>query len=69
MNVIVLINDTWRWDYLGCAGANFIHTPNLDRLATKGTVLNQNVLHLAGLYASTYNTDNRPICNEYWLLR
>ena len=40
-NVILIISDHHRWDYLGCAGANFIHTPNLDRLATKGTVLNQ----------------------------
>jgi len=38
MNVIVLINDTWRWDYLGCYGNNWIKTPNLDKLASEGAV-------------------------------
>lgn len=38
MNVIVLINDTWRWDYLGCYGNAWIKTPNLDRLALEGAL-------------------------------
>jgi arylsulfatase A-like enzyme len=38
MNVIMLINDTWRWDYLGCYGNDWIKTPNLDRLAAEGTL-------------------------------
>ena len=35
MNVIMLINDTWRWDYLGCYGNKWIKTPNLDKLASE----------------------------------
>lgn len=38
MNVIMLINDTWRWDYLGCYGNDWIKTPNLDKLASEGTL-------------------------------
>ncbi len=40
MNVIMLINDTWRWDYLGCYGNDWIKTPNLDQFATEGPSLN-----------------------------
>ena len=35
MNVIVIINDTWRWDYMGCYGNDWIKTPNLDKLASE----------------------------------
>ncbi len=38
MNVIMLINDTWRWDFLGCYGNDWIKTPNLDKLASEGTL-------------------------------
>jgi arylsulfatase A-like enzyme len=38
VNVIVLINDTWRWDYLGCYGNDWIKTPNLDALASESAV-------------------------------
>lgn len=38
MNVIVLINDTWRWDYLGCYGNDWIKTPNLDKLASESAL-------------------------------
>ena len=36
LNIIVIIADTWRWDYLGCAGNRRIKTPNLDALAEEG---------------------------------
>lgn len=36
LNIIVIITDTWRWDYLGITGNNRIHTPNLDTLAEEG---------------------------------
>ena len=34
----MLINDTWRWDYLGCYGNDWIKTPNLDQFASEGTL-------------------------------
>jgi choline-sulfatase len=30
------MSDQHRYDYMGCAGADFINTPNLDRLAARG---------------------------------
>jgi arylsulfatase A-like enzyme len=36
MNVLVIVADTFRADYLGCAGNDWIHTPNLDALAADG---------------------------------
>jgi arylsulfatase A-like enzyme len=38
VNLIVISTDTWRADYLGCYGNDWIQTPNLDRLATEGVV-------------------------------
>lgn len=38
MNVIVVINDTLRWDYLGCYGNNWIKTPNIDNLAKESAL-------------------------------
>lgn len=38
-NVIVITTDQQRKDSLGCYGADFIQTPNLDRLASEGAVL------------------------------
>ena len=38
MNVIMIINDTWRHDYLGYNGNDWIKTPNLDKLASESAV-------------------------------
>jgi len=35
-NILFIMADQWRYDYLGCAGADFIRTPNLDRIAERG---------------------------------
>ncbi|KNG95112.1 alkaline phosphatase family protein [Pseudaestuariivita atlantica] len=36
MNVLWIMSDQLRWDYLGCYGATHIDTPNLDWLASRG---------------------------------
>ena len=36
MNVLWIMADQLRWDYLSCYGANHIDTPNIDALAAKG---------------------------------
>jgi len=36
LNLIVIIADTFRWDYLHCNGNQRIRTPNLDALAEEG---------------------------------
>lgn len=38
MNVIVIVADTWRFDYLGCYGNAWIHTPNINRFAEESVV-------------------------------
>ena len=37
-NLILVISDTLRADYLGCYGNDKIHTPNLDNFAEESTV-------------------------------
>ncbi|MEL6584389.1 MAG: alkaline phosphatase family protein [Pseudomonadota bacterium] len=41
MNVLWIMADQLRWDYLSCFGATHIETPNLDRLAQKGVRFNK----------------------------
>lgn len=36
MNVLWIMADQLRWDYLSCAGHPHLHTPNIDRLAARG---------------------------------
>lgn len=38
LNVILITFDTCRADYLGCYGNQWIHTPNIDRLANEGVL-------------------------------
>jgi arylsulfatase A-like enzyme len=37
-NIVFLLTDDQHWDSLGCMGNIIIQTPNLDRLATQGTL-------------------------------
>ena len=41
MNIIQIVSDTFRRDFLGCYGNNWIHTENLDRFATKSMVFDK----------------------------
>lgn len=41
MNVLWIMSDQLRWDYLSCYGATHIETPNIDRLASKGVRFNK----------------------------
>ncbi len=40
-NILFIMDDQHRHDYMGCAGAGFLHTPNLDRLAERGVRFTQ----------------------------
>lgn len=40
-NVLWIMADQLRWDYLSCSGATHIDTPHLDRLAAKGLRFNK----------------------------
>lgn len=41
MNVLWIMADQLRWDYLSCYGAKHIDTPNIDWLASKGVRFNK----------------------------
>lgn len=41
MNVLWIMADQLRWDYLSCYGAQHIHTPHLDALAQKSVRFNR----------------------------
>jgi len=40
-NILFIMADQFRHDFLGCAGAGFVRTPNLDRLAERGVRFTQ----------------------------
>lgn len=41
MNIILIIADTFRWDYLGCYGNKWISTPNLDKFAKRSVIFDK----------------------------
>jgi arylsulfatase A-like enzyme len=41
MNVIVLVNDSWRFDHLGCYGNEWIKTPRIDEFASESAQFNR----------------------------
>lgn len=41
MNILLIVSDTLRWDYLGCYGNDWIETPNLDELAAHSAVFTE----------------------------
>lgn len=40
-NILFILSDQYRWDCVGASGNRDIHTPNLDRLAREGMMLNR----------------------------
>ena len=62
MNTIVIMADSWRFDYLGCYGNDWIKTPNIDKLAAEGMrLLNFNVeARCTPIYQETGNLFLRP---------
>lgn len=45
MNVITIVSDTLRSDYLGCYGNRWIHTPNFDKFAGLSVVFDRAYVH------------------------
>ncbi len=44
-NVLILMTDQQRWDTLAAAGFDWMHTPNLDRLAGRGALMTHAFCH------------------------
>ncbi len=40
-NILFIMCDQLRYDYLGCTGHPSIQTPNIDALAAKGVIFNR----------------------------
>ncbi len=38
MNLVIIVSDTFRWDYMGAYGNEWIQTPNLDALAAESAL-------------------------------
>ncbi|MHC4983044.1 MAG: sulfatase [Planctomycetota bacterium] len=49
MNIVLLVIDTLRYDYIGAHGNDWIQTPNMDRLAAEGWVFDNS-------FAASYPT-------------
>ncbi len=48
-NIIMIVSDQHRGDWMGCSGSKIVHTPNLDRMANEG-------VHFTQAYC------NSPLC-------
>lgn len=77
-NIIFILTDDQRWDALGHAGNNLIHTPEMDRLAREGAYFKNALVTtpicaasratiFTGLYerSHAYTFQTGPIRNEY----
>ena len=67
MNVVVLMLDTLRPDYLGCGGHPEVRTPHMDRIAAEGAFLERayaeypiTIPKLVALMTGCYTWTNRP---------
>ena len=61
MKIIVIVSDSFRWDFLGCYGNKWIRTPNIDRFAKKSIVFDKayagsfpTVPHRSDLFTGRY---------------
>jgi arylsulfatase A-like enzyme len=68
-NIVFILSDDHRWDFMGSAGHPFIQTPNLDRLAAEGVHFTNAFVttslcspsrasFLTGQYAHTHGVQN-----------
>ena len=64
MNVIVLVSDTFRYDYLGCCGSSWVRTPNLDALAEESLVFTLETTLDDNATIKVY-PDNPKACGHY----
>ncbi len=78
-NIIFILTDDQRWDALGYAGNNIIHTPNMNKLASKGLYFKNAFVTtpicaasraslLTGLYERTHDfTFGKPTLNNQYM--
>ena len=74
MNLLFITADQQRWDSLPCYGLDFIHTPNIDRLAREGMVFERCYVPAplcvptrAALMCGQWPTATGVLGNLHWL--
>lgn len=75
-NIVFIMTDQQRYDMLRCAGASWMHTPNLDRLAASGCRFTNGFTTTplctparAGLFTGMYGSSSGAGCNEQPVFR
>jgi len=75
-NIVFVLSDNQRWDFMGCAGHPFVQTPAMDRLAREGVLFSNAFVttslcspsrasFLTGQYAHTHGVrDNLTAWNQ-----
>ena len=75
-NIVFILSDNQRWDFMGCAGHPFVKTPGMDRLAEEGVLFSNAFVttaicspsrasFLTGQYAHTHGvTKNITVWNN-----
>jgi arylsulfatase A-like enzyme len=70
-NVLFILPDEWRGQALGCMGNADVRTPNLDRLASEGTLFKNTLANTpvccparANILTGTYTNRNGMIAND-----
>ena len=73
-NLLFILTDQQRWDSLPCYGLDFVHTPNLDRLANEGVVFENCIVPSpvcvpcrAAILSGQYPTTTGVLGNGHWL--
>ena len=61
MNVLFIMADQLRWDYLSCYGHPHVETPNIDTLAARGVRFTRAYVQSPVCGASTYRWSMSPI--------
>ncbi len=71
-NILFIMADQLRWDYLGCAGHPHIRTPNIDRLARRGVRLTRAFVQAPvcggsrmSFYSGRYNITHGATYNNF----
>ena len=69
MNILVIMLDSLRPDFLGCGGDKIVKTPHIDKIASEGLFFEQayaeypiTIPSRTALVSGNYTFTNRPCC-------
>ena len=61
MNVVFIMNDTWRYDHVRANGNDWISTPNLDAFAAESAVFRPLLYRVVCNDSLSPRPDERPL--------